>query len=117
MAYRRHELDVSRTKFELARQRNRNNCETGFYLGVVLADQRSWGPTSDVLVETCTCIERAERDYTEPIATIRASSEPEDRKARKIAKRTTEARQYAKKVANDVQFGERAREILARLGR
>jgi hypothetical protein len=32
-------------------------------------------------------IERAERDYTEQIATIRASSEPEDRKARKIAKR------------------------------
>jgi hypothetical protein len=49
--------------------------------------QRSWGPTSDVLVETCACIERAERDYTEQIATIRASSEPEDRKARKIAKR------------------------------
>jgi tetratricopeptide (TPR) repeat protein len=144
IAYRRHDLDVSRTKFDLSRQRNRDDCETGFYLGLVLAEQRSWATASDVFLETCACIERAEHDYTEQIAAIRSSSEPEDRKARKIATReqliangrrqmatswfnlavasynlvrTTDARQYAEKVANDEQFGERAREILARLGK
>jgi len=142
IAYRRHKLDVARTKFDLARQRNRDDCETSLYLGVVLAEQRSWAPASDVLLETCACIERAERDSTGQIAAIRSSSEPEDRKAREITKReqlivsgrrqmatswfnlavasynlsrTTDARQYAEKVAADEQFGQRAREILVRL--
>ena len=49
IAYRRMELDVSRAKFEEARRRNPNDCETGFYLGIVLADLAACGiapPTS-----------------------------------------------------------------------
>jgi hypothetical protein len=36
IAYRRKQLDVSRDQFELSRRRGRNDCETGFYLGIVL---------------------------------------------------------------------------------
>jgi len=142
LAYRRRDLDLSRAKFELAHSRNARDCETSFYLGIVLAEQRVWDRSADVLVETTHCLERAERGYIDEIAAIRASSDRPDRQARKIARREqlivkarrmtatswfdlavayynlsrkTEARQFAEKVAEDEQFGERARELLTRL--
>jgi len=137
-----HQLDVSRAKFEEARGRNPRDCETSFYLGVVLAEQGAWTSTAEMLVETGRCLESAERGLNDEIAAIRASTDPPARQARKIARREqfiakgrrmmatswfdiavayynlsrkTEARQFADKVANDEQFGERAREILSRL--
>jgi tetratricopeptide (TPR) repeat protein len=142
IAYRRHELDVSRGKFELARKRNRDDCETAYYLGVVLAEQRDWTRTAQVLREASDCLQAAEIAYTEEIAKIRASNDPPERQAKKIARREqyiakgrrylatswfdisvayfnlskpAEARQYAEKVVTDEQFGDRAKEILARL--
>jgi tetratricopeptide (TPR) repeat protein len=142
IAYRRHELDVSRAKFEQANTRNPNDCETRFYLGVVLAEQGVWNRTAEVLVDTGRCLENAERGLNDEIAAIRASTDPPARQARKIARREqfiakgrrmmatswfdiavayynlsrkVEARQFADKVANDEQFGERARDILSRL--
>jgi tetratricopeptide (TPR) repeat protein len=144
IAYRRRELDVSRGKFEVARKRNTNDCETAYYLGVILAEQRVWPRTTEVLLEAAQCIENAERRYTEEIARIRASNDPPERQAKKIARREQyiakgrrmqvtswfdiavayynlsrkeEARQFADKVARDEQFGERAKEILARLAK
>jgi hypothetical protein len=144
IAYRRQQLDVSRAKFEESRLRNPNDCETSFYLGVVLAEQRSWTPTADVLLDAARCLEGNEIAYREEIASIQGSSDPPARKAGKIARREqyiakgrrqlatswfdiavayynlsrkTEARQFAEKVADDELFGERAREIMARLGR
>ena len=144
IAYRRRDLDTSRAKFEESRQRNPRDCETGFYLGIVLAEQRAWSRTAEVLVETGQCLEAAGRAYTDEIAAIRASHDPPARQARKIARREqyiakgrrqmatswydiavayynlsqpAEARRFAEKVTADEQFGERAREILARLGR
>ena len=142
IAYRRHELDMSRAKFEQAHARNPNDCETRFYLGVILAEQGVWNRTAEVLVDTGRCLENAERGLNDEIAAIRASTDPPARQARKTARREqliakgrrmmatswfdiavayynlsrkTEARQFADKVANDEQFGERAREILSRL--
>ena len=142
LAYRRRDLDLSRAKFEVAHGRNARDCETSFYLGVVLAEQRVWDRTADVLVDTTRCLESAERAYTTEITAIRASSDPPDRQARKIARREQliakgrrmtatswfdlavaaynlsrkqEARQFAEKVADDEQFGERARDLLTRL--
>ena len=142
IAYRRHQLDVSRAKFEEAHARNANDCETRFYLGVVLAEQGVWNRTAEVLVDTGRCLESAERGLNDEIAAIRASTDPPARQARKIARREqfiakgrrmlatswfdiavayynmsrkTEARQFADKVANDEQFGERARGILSLL--
>lgn len=142
IAYRRHQLDVARGKFEESRRRNANDCETGFYLGVVLAELAVWDRTSEVLVDTAQCLTRAEQAAREEIEKIRASDDPPERQARQIARRerqiansrrmmaqswfntavayynlsrTAEAREYAEKVADDEQFGERAREILSRL--
>jgi tetratricopeptide (TPR) repeat protein len=144
IAYRRHELDVSRAKFELSRTRSRNDCETGFYLGVVLAELRQWPPTAETLVDTASCLRSAEQHTREEIEKIQASKDPPERKARKIARReqliaagqrmiatswfdtavayynmsrNADAREYAEKVAADEQFGERAREILSRISR
>jgi tetratricopeptide (TPR) repeat protein len=142
IAYRRQQLDVSRAKFELSRTRNPNDCETVFYLGVVLAEQRSWAPTADVLLEAARCLEANETAYLQEIAAIQASNDPPARKAGKIARREqylakgrrqiatswfdiavayynlsrkSEARQFAEKVADDEQFGERVRDLLSRL--
>jgi tetratricopeptide (TPR) repeat protein len=144
IAYRLQQLDVSRAKFEQSRLRNPADCETVFYLGVVLAEQRSWVPTADVLVEAARCLEANDVAYLQEIASIQASTDPPARKANKIARRElyvakgrrqlatswfdiavayynlvrkSEARQFAEKVADDEQFGERARELMARLGR
>ena len=142
IAYRRKQLDVSRDKFELSRRRGRDDCETGFYLGIVLGEQRAWAHTTEVLIETVACFEKAEVKLNEEIANIRASTQPPARQARQIRKRegqiasnrrmivtswyntavgyfslsrNDDARQFAEKVIGDAQFGERARELLARL--
>jgi tetratricopeptide (TPR) repeat protein len=142
IAYRRQQLDVSRAKFEEARMRNPADCETKFYLGVVHAEQRTWARSAEVLVEAGSCLEAAEHAYIDEIAAIRASTDPPERQAKKIARREqyiakgrrqmatswfdvavacyslsrkAEAREYAEKVSSDEQFGERAREILSRL--
>jgi tetratricopeptide (TPR) repeat protein len=142
VAYRRHELDVSRERFSLAHTRNANDCETFFYLGVVDAERRDWASAADILVGAAQCLQVNDDNYLKEIDTIEASDEPPARKAAKIARRRqylekgrrqmatayfdtavacynlarkSEAQQYAAKVADDLQFGERAKEILARL--
>lgn len=144
IAYRRQQLEVSRGKFEESALRNPLDCETGFYLGVVLGDQRAWPRTAKVLREAVGCLENAERETLAEIAAVRASADPPNRQARQIARREKriaegrrmmatscyntavayfslsrkdEARQFAEKVSADEQFGERAKEILARLAK
>ena len=142
IAYRRLQLDVARAKFEISRARNPNDCETGFYLGIVFADQRVWDRTADTFVATARCLENAEQELMRDIEKIRTSKDPPARQARQIARReqqiasgrrmlatssfntavayfslsrNEEARQFAETVKDDEQFGERAREILSRL--
>lgn len=142
IAYRRHELEVARAKFDQSRERNRSDCETGYYLGIVLADEQQWPRTADVFTETARCLQSAEQQLKREIERIAASTAPPQRKARQIARREQqlasarrmlvtswfntavayyslsrldEARQYAEKVADDEQFGERARDLLSRL--
>ena len=144
IAYRRHELEVSRGRFELSRTRNPHDCETGFYLGLVLAEVREWPRTAEVMSDTARCLQNAEDETKREIEEIRASTEPEPRKARKIVRREqqianarrmratswfntavayynvsrpADAREYAEKVVDDQQFGERARELIARLNK
>ena len=144
IAYRRQQLDTSRAKFEESRQRDSNDCETAFYLGVVLSDQKSWARAAGVLRGAVSCLEAAEAEAIRDIATIRDSTDPPERKARQIARREKriadgrrmiatswfntavayyslsrkeEARQFAEKVAADDQFGDRAKEILTRLSK
>ncbi|MBI3493592.1 MAG: hypothetical protein HY047_17715 [Acidobacteria bacterium] len=142
IAYRRQQLDVARGKFDLSHERNAFDCETTFYLGVVLAEQRAWERTAAVLTDAVHCLDEAELALNKEIATIRASKDPPARQARQIARReqlivkgrrmiatswfntavayfslsrNDDARLCAEKVADDEQFGARAREILSRL--
>ena len=143
IAYRRQQLDTARVKFDESWKVGRGeDCETGFYLGIVLAEQAQWPRTSEVLVATVACLEKMEQKLNAEIASIRASNDRPERQERQIRRREQdiakgrrmkatswfntavsyyslsrkdEARQYAEKVADDEQFGERARELLARL--
>jgi tetratricopeptide (TPR) repeat protein len=142
IAYRREQLDVARAKFEEGHRMNENDCELGFYLGLVNAEQRRWPPTAEVFVSTASCLQNAQKRMTEEIVQIQQSNASAARKARQIARREklirdsermlatswyntavayfnlsrkAEARQYAEKLSSDEQFGERAREILTRL--
>ena len=142
IAYRREQLDVARAKFEEGHRMDATDCELGFYLGLVNAEQRRWPPTADVFVETASCLQNAQKRMTEEMGQIQNSKASAERKARQIARREKlirdadrmiatswfntavacfnlsrkdDARQYAEKVSSDEQFGERAREILSRL--
>ncbi len=144
IAYSRHQLEVSRAKFQESHNRKPDDCEAGYYLGVVLAELRDWPPTATVLVETAACLTDAEHGYEADIAKIAASNEPPTRRDSKIARRRQyiangrrqmatawfdtavayynlsrrdDARGFAEKVVDDEQFGERARELLSRLGK
>ena len=144
IAYRRRELDLSRGKFELARKRNTNDCETVYTWA-------SFSPNS-------ACGRAPRRCCSKPDSASRTPSADTPRRSRRFAHRTIrrsvrrrrlrgasstsprdaacrrhrwfdiavayynlsrkeEARQFAEKVAGDEQFGERAKEILARLAK
>ena len=108
----------------------------------MLAEQSAWDRTAEVLVETGTCLEGWEKNFNEEIARLRTSNQPARRIQRQIARReqqiadarrkmatswfnvaiayynlarNADARQFAERVADDEQFGERARELLSRL--
>lgn len=142
IAYRRLQPAVSRERFALSLARNPNDCETHFYLGVALAELRSWEPAADGLVKAAACLQSLEERYRQEIEQLRASSDPPARREMKIQRREqyiakgrrqiamayynvaasaynlqrkADAREYAEKVVADEQFGALAREILARL--
>jgi tetratricopeptide (TPR) repeat protein len=142
IASRRQQLDVARAKLEESYRRNPRDCETGFYLGLVLGDQREWNRAVEVLVPTASCLAEDEQRLRDDIDRIRASGGPPERQAFQIARRqqdvandrqmlatswfntavayyalsrTDDARRFAEKVSNDEHFGERARELLSRL--
>jgi tetratricopeptide (TPR) repeat protein len=139
IAYRRQQLDIARTKFELARGRNRRDCEIQFYLGMVLSEQKAWSETAQVLRDAATCLTREAEHLRAEIAEVRASNQPADRQTRQIARReqqiasgerlkvtawfnlavasynlsrVDDARSFAEQVGDDAQFGGRARELI-----
>jgi tetratricopeptide (TPR) repeat protein len=144
VAYRLHHFDVAQKRFEVSRDRDPADCETAFYLGIVLSDERFWPKSAEVFIGTSACLDAAQAQYTEEIAKIRASADPPDRRDRQIAKREqqivearrmqatswfdtaiayynlqqkADARLFAEKVSTDEQFGERARDLLSRLAK
>jgi tetratricopeptide (TPR) repeat protein len=142
IAIDRKQLDVAREKLELARQRNAFDCQALYYLHLVYADLRQWAQTATGAVAAAGCITSAETGLRAEIERIRTSEMPEARKERQIAAREKqiasgirmrancwyngavasfnlskkdEAREFAQRVVDDEQLGERARELLARL--
>jgi len=144
IAINRHEIDVARQRLEISRQRNRNDCQTLYYLHLVLADQRKWPETVTGAVSAAGCIAAAEAGLRSQIEEIRSSEVPEARKARQIAareqqivsgsrmratcwfnaavgsfntKKADDARMYAAKLDGDAQYADRARDLIAQLPR
>jgi tetratricopeptide (TPR) repeat protein len=142
IAYRRLQLEVSRDRFQLSLVRNKDDCETHFYLGVVFAELATWDRTAEVLANAAKCLQANEERFALEIESIRASTDPPARKESKIKRReqyiakgrrqiatsffnvavasynlqrAAEARSYAEKVLDDEQFGARAKEILSRV--
>jgi tetratricopeptide (TPR) repeat protein len=142
IAVRRQHPAIARLKFEEALKRNPDDCETSFYLGTVLADERQWGPSVNALARTTDCLAQAQRALEAEIARLRASDATPERRARQIARREQqvaanvrmaaasffnaaagcfnlarydEARSYADQVKDDPQFGARALELVARI--
>src|SRR5262249_12927180 len=142
IAYRKKELEVARTKFDLSRLRDPHDCETGYYLGTVLAEQGGWPRTAEVLKETASCLQAAIVELQRQIAEIQASRDRPERIARQVTRRDRQiaearrqmvqssfniavasynlarrddAREWAEKVVDDEQFGPRARDLIARL--
>jgi tetratricopeptide (TPR) repeat protein len=87
IAYKRHQLDVAREKFEESWKLGRDDCETGFYLGIVLGEQSTWARTAQVLTDTTACLEKAEEKLKAEIAAIQVSTDHPERQLRQIRKR------------------------------
>ena len=142
IAINRKELEVSRQKLELSRQRNAQDCQTLYYLHLVDADLRQWTSTASGAVAAAGCITAAETGLRSQIEEIRASTVPDARKLRQIAAREQQiasgirmrancwyngavanynlakkdvAREFAERVVDDEQLGERAKQLLAQL--
>jgi tetratricopeptide (TPR) repeat protein len=144
IAINRHEIDVAREKLELSKRRNSNDCQTLYYLHLVLADQRKWPETVNGAVAAAGCIDAAEIGLRRQIEEIRRSEAPEARKARQIAgreqqiasgirmratcwfnaavgsyntRKLDDVRMYAAKLDGDSQYADRARDLVAQLPR
>src|SRR5215467_183242 len=144
IAINRHEIDVAYQRLEISKQRNPNDCQTLYYLHLVLADQRKWPETITGAVAAAGCIDAAEVGLHAQIEEIRKSDAPDVRKTRQIAAReqqiasgirmratcwfnaavgsyntrmADDARMYAAKLDGDTQYGERAKDLVAQLPR
>jgi tetratricopeptide (TPR) repeat protein len=142
LAINRRDFALARQRFELARARRRNDCETLYYLQNVLAEQREWDDTARVAADAASCFDVEETTLQEELTTLRAALMAPERQARLIARREqqvagnarmravawfnaaaanfnlargAEARRFAEKLAGDSFFGERARTLLERL--
>ncbi len=113
-----------------------------YYLQTVLSEQRDWDAAARVAAESGACFDAEEAAILQELAIVRASQMAPERRTRLIARReqqlasgarmratawfnaaaanfnlsrSDDARRFAQKVADDAQFGERARTLLERL--
>jgi tetratricopeptide (TPR) repeat protein len=133
--------DVARQKLETSRSRSPNDCTTLYYLTLVQAELRLWTEAARGAVSAAGCLSASEVGLRNEIENIRTDPKlPEARKARMIAGRERQignairmrascwfngavasynlgkkddARELAQKIADDEQFGDRAKQLLA----
>jgi len=140
IAIDRMQYDVARQKLETSRSRNPNDCTTLYYLLLVHAELRLWNDAARGAVAAAGCLTASEVGLRAEIERIRGDEKlPEARKARMIAGRERQisnavkmrascwyngavanynlgkkeaAKELAEKLADDEQFGDRARQLL-----
>lgn len=141
IAINRRQLDVARQRLEVSLKR-RADCDTGHYLQIVLSEQREWDPAARVAGDSARCFDKEEAALRDEIARFQAANLAPERRDRQIAKREQQiaanarmrancwfnaaaasfnlgrredARGFAEQIADDQQFGVRARELLGRI--
>jgi tetratricopeptide (TPR) repeat protein len=142
VAVHRGEFDAARQKLEEAGRRRASDCEVGFYLQTTLSMERDWARAADTARRAGACFDEDEAQLRREIDEVKASQMSEERQLRLTARRADQistnarmraacwfnaaaahfnlgerddARLYAQKVAGDERFGDRARDMLARL--
>jgi tetratricopeptide (TPR) repeat protein len=142
VAVHRGQFDAARQKLEEAGRRRASDCEVGFYLQTTLSMQRDWALAADTARRAGACFDEDEAQLRREIDEVQASQMTDERQQRLIARRAEQistnarmraacwfnaaaahfnlgekddARLYAQKVAGDERFGDRARDLLARL--
>jgi tetratricopeptide (TPR) repeat protein len=142
IAINRQQFDIARRRLEEASGRRPSDCEVGFYLQIALSEQRTWAEAADTAGRAGACFDQEEAQLRKEIQELTASETIESRRDRLIASRELristnermraacwfnaaaahfnlgardQARTYAEKVLDDERFGERARELVARL--
>lgn len=144
IAINRRQLDVARQRLEVSLKR-RADCDTGHYLQIVLSEQREWDLSAQVAGDSARCFDKEEAALRGEIARFQtAANLTPERRDRQIAKREQQiaanarmrancwfnaaaasfnlgrrddARGFAEQIADDGQFGVRARELLGRIPR
>jgi tetratricopeptide (TPR) repeat protein len=90
IAINRRDLAIARDRLELARKR-RQDCDTGYYLQIVLAEQREWAEAARVAGETASCFDREEASLRDEIERFRGAQnlgpEAAVKRDRQIARR------------------------------
>lgn len=140
IAIDRKQYDVARVKLETSRQRNSMDCTTLYYLTLVQAELKMWTDAARMAVSAAGCLSASEVGLRAEIENIRADAKlPDARKARMIAGRERQvgnairmrascwfngavasynlgrkddAKEMAQKIADDEQFGDRAKQLL-----
>ena len=140
IAIDRKQYDVARTKLETSRQRNSMDCTTLYYLALVQAELKIWNDAARTAVNAAGCLTASEVGLRNDIENIRTDPKlPEARKARMIAARERQianairmrascwfngavasynlgkkddAREMAQRIADDEQFGDRAKQLI-----
>jgi tetratricopeptide (TPR) repeat protein len=142
IAINRRQLDVARQRFELSLSARPTDCETAFYLQAVLTQQAQWTESARVAANAAACFDADLARLSTEIESLRTSEMRADQRERQIAKRQEQirsdtrmraaswydaaaanynlsrkdaARQFAEKLLDDEQYGDRARDLLARL--
>ena len=143
IAYRRHQLPVSKAKFESVLQfPGGADCDVYFDLADVNIELSDWESGAAHYASTVACVDNARQALADEIEKLQQSGGSPDRIARQVARRenmraaalrmqvqsffngsiaylqlhrSDDARRFAERIVDDAQFGDRARDILARL--
>ncbi len=87
IAYKQHQLDIAEKELLLSLRLESNDCDAGYYLGKIYADQKKWLESGIYFSGAAFCFERKEREAEKRVLEIEASDLVPERKDRLIKKK------------------------------
>lgn len=142
IAINRRQLDVARQRLESSLSARPTDCETAFYLQAVLTQQAQWTESARVAANAASCFDGDLARLSGEIDSLRTSDMHADQRDRQVSKRQQQirsdtrmraaswfdaaaasynlsrkddAKRFAEKLLDDDQYGDRARDLIARL--